>query len=98
MAGNGYNGVATFRQLGLPIATVNNLRHAWYELLNSHTNNGLLFIDELASQGYFESNNHRLLFNGKSLPIYNTNDLIRESVLGGNFVDTDNDGRFDLVK
>ncbi|WP_273713192.1 Xaa-Pro dipeptidyl-peptidase [Leuconostoc mesenteroides] len=98
LAGNGYNGVATFRQLGLPIVTVNNLRHAWYELLNSHTNNGLLFIDELASQGYFESNNHRLLFNGKSLPTYNTNDLIRESVWVETSVDTDNDGRFDLVQ
>lgn len=98
LANNNLDGVATFQQLGLPIVAVDNIPHAWYTLLNTHNSSGLLLIDALVSQGYLPQNNQRLIFNGKSLPTFDTNDLIRESVWVETSVDTDNDGQLDLVQ
>ncbi|MEX0380312.1 Xaa-Pro dipeptidyl-peptidase [Leuconostoc sp. MS02] len=95
---NNFNGRQVFKNVGLAITNASDIYHAWYVLLNTHTKNGLLFIDDLASHGYFKASNQRLLFNGKSLVTYDTTNLIQETVWVETAVDSDNDGQFDLVQ
>ena len=71
---------------------------AWYQLLVTHTRNGLQFIDDLASRGYFMKNNVPLFFNGKAMATFDTSALIREVVYVETDVDTDGDGVRDLVR
>lgn len=94
----GLDGRQVFQTVGLEMVDISDIYHAWYVLLNTHTKNGLLFIDDLASHGYFELTNKRLIFNGKSLPTYDTKDLIQETVWVETSVDSDQDGQFDLVQ
>ncbi len=75
---------------------------AWYLLLNTHNKYGQTYIDYLASTGYFAQNYNKfekpLIFNGKSMPVYDTNELIREVVYVEASQDTDEDGKLDLLK
>lgn len=98
LAVNNYDGKKLFEKIGLETVAVSDIYHAWYILLNTHTKNGLLWIDDLASHGYFEANNQRLLFNGKSMVTYDTKYLIQETVWVETTVDSDGDGRLDLIQ
>ncbi|MBZ6002451.1 Xaa-Pro dipeptidyl-peptidase [Leuconostoc gelidum subsp. aenigmaticum] len=93
-----FDGRQVFKNIGLATTDVSDIYHAWYVLLNTHTKNGLMFVDELASHGYFKATNQRVLFNGKSLVTYDMTDLIQETVWVETTVDSDNDGQLDLVQ
>lgn len=77
---------------------------AWYDLLNTRGKNGQILLDALAAQGYFlplydlPIAQKPLLFNGKSQPVFATDDLIREVVYIESSLDTDHDGKRDLLK
>ncbi|MQS89368.1 Xaa-Pro dipeptidyl-peptidase [Companilactobacillus mishanensis] len=80
------------------------LKSAWYWLLATHNKEGQTFIDQLAANGYFvsfyddETVKKPLLFNGKTLPVFDPHKLIREVVYVESPQDTDNDGKLDLLK
>jgi X-Pro dipeptidyl-peptidase len=97
----------SMNQLGLPIVEFasqhwesQNLIEAWYLLLNTHTKNGLNFLDYLASQGFYENYQGTvpLFFNGKAQAVVDTDKLIREVVYVETDLDTDSDQQRDLVK
>lgn len=78
------------------------LKSAWYWLLATHNKTGQTFIDSLASKGYFTSFYGKvtkpLLFNGKTLPVFDPHKLIREVVYVESPQDSDHDGKRDLLK
>lgn len=81
--------------------TNDDLIHAWYQLLITHTTTGQTFLDQLASNGYY----HRLkdlpkplFFNGKAQPVFDTSWLIHEVVYVESSQDSDHDGLRDLLK
>lgn len=81
--------------------TNDDLLHAWYQLLITHTTTGQTFLDQLAGRGYF----HRLddlpkplFFNGKAQPVFDTTKLIHEVVYVESSQDTDHDNLRDLLK
>ncbi|MBM7544427.1 X-Pro dipeptidyl-peptidase [Weissella beninensis] len=79
----------------------NILLDAWYRLLNTHNKHGQTFIDDLASQGYYQKIANLpkpLFFNGKSQAVFNTTTLLREVVYIETDYDTDKDGLADLIK
>ncbi|AKP66983.1 Xaa-Pro dipeptidyl-peptidase [Companilactobacillus ginsenosidimutans] len=84
--------------------TVDELKSAWYWLLATHNKDGQTYLDSLAAQGYFvsfyddETVQKPLLFNGKTLPVFNPHRLIREVVYVESPQDTDHDGKLDLLK
>ena len=80
--------------------TSEELSHAWYMLLTTHSKFGLNFLDSLASKGYFKDfpKDKPLFFNGKALPIFEGHQFIREVVYVETNLDTDQDGKCDLVK
>ena len=69
-----------------------------YQLLNTRTKNGNLLIDKLVSEGLIPEDNTHHCFNGKSLATFSSHDAIREVVYVESRVDTDQDGRPDLIK
>lgn len=77
---------------------------AWYLLLTTHTKNGQTYLDKLAVNGYFTSlyalpaSKKPLFFNGKAQPVFDQNNLIREVVYVESDVDSDHDGKLDLLK
>ncbi|WP_261806186.1 Xaa-Pro dipeptidyl-peptidase [Lapidilactobacillus luobeiensis] len=77
---------------------------ALYQLMVTRSQNGLLFIDNLANRGYYQVNfsaeerQHHLIFNGKVQATFTANDLIREIVYVESDQDTDNDGQRDLLQ
>ncbi|RYL92733.1 Xaa-Pro dipeptidyl-peptidase [Sporolactobacillus sp. THM7-4] len=77
---------------------------AWYLLLTTHTKNGQTFLDQLTSQGYFvpfydlPAEQKPLFFNGKAQAVFDTSQLIREVVYVESSVDSDHDGKRDLLK
>ncbi|MDN3954458.1 Xaa-Pro dipeptidyl-peptidase [Sporolactobacillus laevolacticus] len=77
---------------------------AWYLLLTSHTKNGQMFLDQLTNQGYFAPfydlsvEQKPLFFNGKAQAVFDTSKLIREVVYVESSVDSDHDGKRDLLK
>lgn len=77
---------------------------AWYDLLETVGKNGRTLLDNLASAGYFTpfyelaATQKPLFFNGKSLPIFDTSKLISEVVYVESDLDSDHDGRADLLK
>lgn len=81
---------------------LNELKSAWYWLLATHNKDGQTFIDSLAADGYFVpfygEIGSPLLFNGKSMPVFNPHKLIREVVYVESSQDTDEDGKLDLLK
>ncbi|MHC9532100.1 Xaa-Pro dipeptidyl-peptidase [Dellaglioa sp. L3N] len=83
------------------ITSVDDFWSAWYLLLTTHTKNGQVFTDLLANKGYFVSfyNDAKpLFFNGKAQPVFDTTKLIREVVYVEAPLDTDQDGKRDLLK
>ncbi|MDF7672915.1 Xaa-Pro dipeptidyl-peptidase [Lactobacillus sp. ESL0701] len=89
------------------VSSLNNqdeLIHAFYRLLNTRTKNGQLLIDVMAGKGYFHEkllgipDSKFILFNGKSLPIFDTSNVIREVVYVESDLDTDGDGQSDLLQ
>ena len=75
-----------------------NLLENLYQLLNTRTKNGNLLVDKLVSEGLIPEDNTYHYFNGKSLATFSSHDAIREVVYVESRVDTDGDGRPDLVK
>ncbi len=77
---------------------------AWYRLLNTRTKFGQTLIDYLAGQGYYaqfsQDNNlaHPLFFNGKAQAVFDTSSLICDVVYVEAPLDTDHDGKRDLLK
>ncbi|WP_251716117.1 Xaa-Pro dipeptidyl-peptidase [Lactobacillus agrestimuris] len=89
----------------LPVVKdINDIRRlisAFYRLLNTRTKNGQLLIDVMASKGYFTQfwgQNQFMYFNGKALPVFNTEKVIREVVYVETDLDTDQDGQSDLIQ
>lgn len=89
------------------IANINNkkkLIQAFYRLLNTRAKNGQLLIDLMAGQGYFYNRkdkfkkNKFIFLNGKSLPVFDTSKVIREVVYVESDLDTDSDGKSDLLQ
>ncbi|MGT2923854.1 Xaa-Pro dipeptidyl-peptidase [Streptococcus caviae] len=69
-----------------------------YQLLATRTKNGMTLIDRLVSQGFLSADNSYHYFNGKSLATFDTADAIREIVYVEAPIDTDKDGKLDLIK
>ncbi|MCH5462306.1 Xaa-Pro dipeptidyl-peptidase [Lactobacillus sp. LC28-10] len=81
--------------------TNDDLLHAWYQLLITHTTTGQTFLDQLAGRGYFQRRKSLpkpLFFNGKAQPVFDTTQLIHEVVYVESPQDTDHDGLRDLLK
>lgn len=84
--------------------TVNNVVDAFYLLLNTRTKLGQNLIDRLTSQGMLTwtyalpAREKPLFFNGKPLASFDPHNFIREVVYVETDMDTDNDGKADLVK
>lgn len=83
---------------------IHNLIDAWYDLLCTHGKGGRTYLDLLAANGYFKpfwnlsTNRKPLIFNGKTQPVFDTSKLIREVVYVESSLDTDHDGKRDLLK
>lgn len=81
-----------------------NLIQGFYRLLNTRAKNGQLLIDVMSGKGYFYNRrqlfdgNNFIFLNGKSLPVFDTSKVIREVVYVESDLDTDNDGRSDLLQ
>lgn len=69
-----------------------------YQLLTLRTKSGNTLIDQLVSDDLIPEDNAYHFFNGKALATFSTKDLIREVVYVEAPVDTDKDGKPDLVK
>ncbi|MGT2934513.1 Xaa-Pro dipeptidyl-peptidase [Streptococcus castoreus] len=69
-----------------------------HHLLATRKKSGMTLIDDLVSQGLLPMDNQYHYFNGKSLATFDTNQLIREVVYVETPVDTDEDGKLDLIK
>lgn len=82
----------------------NQVIDAWYKLLNTRTKFGQTLIDYLAGQGYyhqfFGTNDLKrpLIFNGKAQAVFDTSKLIHDVVYVEAPLDTDHDGKRDLLK
>lgn len=77
------------------------LINVFYRLLNTRAKNGQTLIDNLAGKGYFTQFypiNDSIYFNGKALPIFDTSKIIREVVYVESDLDTDEDGKSDLLQ
>ncbi|MFT8401274.1 MAG: Xaa-Pro dipeptidyl-peptidase [Lentilactobacillus diolivorans] len=104
------NPLKMMTEVGLPIAEVtdpltrDDVIDAWYRLLNTRTKFGQLLIDKLAGEGYYhqfladETFKRPLIFNGKAQAVFDTDHLVREVVYVESPLDTDHDGRRDLLK
>ena len=99
------NVLAEAEKIGVPMidgdfSTRETLIEAWYLLLTSHTKNGLNYLDKLASEGYYEDKevSKPFFFNGKAQAVFDTARLIREVVYVEAPLDTDKDGKRDLLK
>lgn len=83
------------------IDNTDKLIHAFYRLLNTRAKNGQILLDVMAGKGYFTQfwgQNKFMFFNGKSIPVFNTNKVIREVVYVESDLDTDEDGKSDLLQ
>ena len=93
-----FTDVEAFRQeTDFPI-TFGDLLENLYQLLNTRTKKGNLLVDKLVSEGLIPEDNTHHYFNGKSLATFSSHDAIREVVYVESRVDTDQDGRPDLIK
>ena len=77
--------------------------NAWYDLLCTSTKKGQNLLDILANRGYFTqfyqlNLTEPIFFNGKAQPVFDTNKLIHEVVYVESELDTDQDGKRDLLK
>ncbi|WP_125767018.1 Xaa-Pro dipeptidyl-peptidase [Lapidilactobacillus wuchangensis] len=100
--------LTTMAALNLPFVSEKQLdfthfTQAIYQLMNTRSKNGLTFLDNLASRGYYQLNlsaaerEKPLIFNGKVQATYDFNNVIREIVYVESDLDTDNDGQRDLL-
>ncbi|MHA8263284.1 Xaa-Pro dipeptidyl-peptidase [Lactobacillaceae bacterium Melli_B3] len=74
---------------------------AWYLLLNTHTKLGQTYLDDIAANGYlaqFNDLEKPLIINGKAQPVFDTDNLIHDVVYIESDLDTDHDGKRDLLK
>ena len=102
------NPLKFMKKQALPyIADINDkqaLIRAFYRLLNTRAKNGQLLIDVMAGEGYFYNRKNQftknkfLYFNGKSMPVFDTSKIIREVVYVESDLDTDGDGKSDLLQ
>ncbi|RMC60644.1 Xaa-Pro dipeptidyl-peptidase [Lactobacillus sp. ESL0259] len=102
------NPLKFMKKQALPyIADINDkqaLIRAFYRLLNTRAKNGQLLIDVMAGEGYFYNRKNQftknkfLFFNGKSMPVFDTSKIIREVVYVESDLDTDGDGKSDLLQ
>lgn len=93
-----FENVADFcKEINFPIAYGNILENL-YHLLNTRTKSGSILVDQLVSEGLIPEDNQYHYFNGKSLATFSSHDAIREVVYVESRVDTDGDGRPDLIK
>ena len=93
-----FTDVEAFRKdTSFPI-TFGDLLENLYQLLNTRTKKGNLLVDKLVSEGLIPEDNTHHYFNGKSLATFSSHDAIREVVYVESRVDTDQDGRPDLIK
>jgi len=97
--------LADAKKIGIPVLDASfdkteDLIKAWYMLLNTHNKKALTFIDSLASRGYYSHKKWPLplFFNGKAQAVFDTNEIIREVVYVESSLDTDQDGKRDLIK
>ena len=79
------------------------LLKAFYLLLNTRTKNGQIFLDRLANLGFFTpfydlpAEKKPLFFNGKAQPVIDTNQLIYEVVYVESDLDSDGDGKAEMI-
>ena len=93
-----FENVADFcKEINFPI-TYGNILENLYHLLNTRTKSGNILVDQLVSEGLIPEDNQYHYFNGKSLATFSSHDAIREVVYVESRVDTDGDGRPDLIK
>ncbi|WP_251864791.1 Xaa-Pro dipeptidyl-peptidase [Enterococcus malodoratus] len=99
------NVLAEAEKIGVPMkdgdfSTSETIIEAWYLLLTSHTKNGLNYLDKLASEGFYVDKevSKPFFFNGKAQAVFDTAQLIREVVYVEAPLDTDKDGKRDLLK
>ena len=93
-----FENVADFcKEINFPI-TYGNILEKLYHLLNTRTKSGNILVDQLVSEGLIPEDNQYHYFNGKSLATFSSHDAIREVVYVESRVDTDGDGRPDLIK
>lgn len=99
------NPLRFMKKQALPVVTkIDNkqeLISAFYRLLNTRAKNGQLLIDVMAGKGYFTQfwgQNKFIFFNGKALPVFDTSKVIREVVYVETDLDTDQDGKSDLIQ
>lgn len=85
------------KEIHFPI-TYGNILENLYQLLNTRTKLGNILIDQLVSEGFIPESNDYHFFNGKSLATFSSHEAIREVVYVESRVDTDRDGKPDLVK
>lgn len=73
---------------------------AWYQLLNTHNTRGLTFLDDLAASGFYQGKDlpKPYFFNGKSQAVFDMHQVIKEVVYVESDLDTDEDGKRDLLK
>lgn len=101
--------MTTIKKVGLPCEhhdhwTSTDIINAFYLLLNTHTKNGQSLIDSLTADGLMAwsyelpANQKPLFFNGKPLASFDPAKFIREVVYVETDMDTNFDGKADLVK
>ncbi len=80
--------------------TEDTLVKAWYTLLNTHNTKGLTFLDDLAARGFYQDLDlpKPFFFNGKAQAVFDAKNAIQEVVYIESNLDTDEDGKRDLLK
>lgn len=76
------------------------LKKAWYQLLNTHNKKSLTFLDDLAHRGFYLAKkvSQPFFFNGKAQAVFDMTKVVREIVYVEAPLDTDEDGKRDLLK
>lgn len=90
-----------FPEINKDVLDKNDLPFAFYRLLNTRSKNGQTLIDVMAGKGYFRQfygTGKHLIFNGKSMPVFDMNKVIREVAYVESDLDTDQDGKSDLLQ
>lgn len=95
----------TTKECGIPVISGDFkekevLIKAWYQLLNTHNTKGLTFLDDLAARGFYQGKDlpKPYFFNGKSQGVFDMHQVIKEVVYVESDLDTDEDGKRDLLK
>lgn len=104
------HGFEYLQQLGLPvlkatplIARADTIIAAFYYLFNLRTKKGQIYLDDLANRGFFNPffdspTPQFVLFNGRAQAVFDARETIREVVYVKSDLDTDQDGRSDLLE